>query len=481
MQIDFEKYHFPDVYIPLFNDTNFIILMYGSRNSAKTDFACFLKIWRCLTLPYFKCLMVRRVQSNVNKSIYSKIKSICSRYGIERFFRFSDHTSTIKCYNGNSFLPAGTYETLGSTGTSKSTDDPTDALVDEMDELTETEWRKLIFSIRGSENLQVLGLFNTHIVDESHWIFKMFFLPVDKFEKKDGSHTYVPSKRRNTTILHTTFFMNPFINKIIIEEFLIQKENDFDNYEIEGLGLIKAKELPNRAVKYFKRKDHISDQVVFNKESLIYLAWDFNRLPHHTVSAWQFGGYDEAQNVYNWHMVKEFCLADTSVGDVQKAINTWLKKEGYQHKKIIIICDFSGNTKRDHDAVTDINKIKRQIKKDGFEVSDRTIVNPSVVHSLEFLNDAFGGTVKIHQANPKYGGATLRLSVNPSCTFHIADFEKTKLDREGKILKVVKKDKFLEEGINVTRSYQARGHGVDNARYMITAIFPFEYKLNKSS
>jgi len=131
--------------------------------------------------------------------------------------------------------------------------------------------------------------------------------------------------------------------------------------------------------------------------------------------------------------------------------------------------------------VTDINKIKRQIKKDGFEVSDRTIVNPSVVHSLEFLNDAFGGTVKIHQANPKYGGATLRLSVNPSCTFHIADFEKTKLDREGKILKVVKKDKFLEEGINVTRSYQARGHGVDNARYMITAIFPFEYKLNKSS
>lgn len=482
MNIKLEEYHIPPVYIPLLYDNTFIKLLYGSRNSAKTDFACLKKLIRCLTLPYFKCLMVRRVKEAVNASVYSTLKTCAKRNKIDHLFEFNDHRTQIKCrINDNMFLPLGTYEAFGSTGQAKSVDNPTDAIIDEMDELTEDEFTKLVKSIRGSEDMEVVGIFNTNIVDEQHWIFKRFFPPVETFERKDGKHTYIKSKRRNALILHTTYLMNPYVNQQTIDEFEQDKINDPEEYDVAGLGLLKTIKASNLAFKKFKRDIHVKEVVEFNPEALCYLSWDFNRLPHHTVGVWQFGGYDKEKNFYNWNLIKEFCLPDHSVREVQKEINKWLKESNYQHKKIALCCDYSGNTKKDHDTKSDINKIKSEIKAANFEATDRTIVNPSVVHSLDFVNDIFGRKVKIVPNNPKYAGAVLNIQVHPECLFHVADFEKTKTDNEGKILKVKKREPFVEDGINVQRTYQARGHAVDGARYVMTGIFPFEYDLHKSS
>lgn len=479
--IDIGKYHVPPIYVPLFRDRSLVILLYGSRNSAKSDFACLKMLLECLYLPKFKCLMVRRVKDAVKDSVYEMLKECAERNKIDHLFDFKDHITRIYCkVNGNSFIPKGTYETLGSTGTTKSVTNPTHAIVDEMDELTKDEWTKLVLSLRGAKIKQIFGIFNTNTVDEEHWIFKRWFYATDTFENKDGSHTWVASKRRNTTILHTTYLMNPYVDRDIVEEFEEEKRHDFENYEISGLGLIRQRKETNLALKYFKRKDHVSKVAKFNKEALCYLSWDFNRLPHHTVGVWQFGGFDPAKNEYEWHLVKEFCLEDHSVKETQDQVNKWLKENDYQHRKVAIVCDYYGNRREDHDSVTSINKIKSRLKKDGFEVIDRTITNPSVIASLDFLNDMFGGTVYIHNANPKYGGARIKLLVNPLCKFHIADFEKTKLDREGKLLKVKKKESFIEDGVKVNRTYEARGHGVDGSRYMAASVFSFEYNLHKS-
>lgn len=481
-EIEIPKWCVPPVYTPLFYDDNFAILLYGSRNSAKSDFACLKMLISCLTLPKFKCLMVRRIKDAIKDSVYSMLKECAERNKLDKYFEFKDHLSRIICkINGNSFIPKGTYETLGSTGKAKSVTNPTHAIIDEMDELTESEYKNLVFSLRGAKKKQVIGIFNTNSVDENHWIYKRWFYPTDTFEKKDGSHTYVRSKRRNTTILHTTYLMNPYIDEDIVREFAEEKELDLEDYEVLGLGLIKQRKESNLALKYFKRKDNISDSITFNPNALVYLSWDFNRLPHHTVGVWQFGGYDSSTNQYQWNLVKEFCLEDHSIREVQKEINKWLKSKKYSLRKLAIVCDYSGNTKRDHDSVTDVNKIKQEIKKAKYTVVDKTIVNPSVSASLDFLNDMFGGTVLVDKANPKYGGAKIKLLVHPSCNFHIADFEKTKLDREGKILKITKKDVFMEEGSKVSRTYQARGHAVDGSRYMAASIFNYEYNLHKSN
>lgn len=478
------KYQVPDVYKPLlYDDVHFIKLLYGSRSSAKSDFAVLRKLQRCLTMTYFKCLMTRKVSKAVKKSIYDKVRSVAKRHNIDHLFSFNDHLTEITCLeNGNRFMPLGTHETLGSSGNAKSVDDPTDALIDEMDELSEEEFKSLMFSIRGAKNgesLEIIGVFNTNKIDEDHWIFKRWFPPTNTFERPDGMHTYVGSTRRNTIILHTNYLMNPFNNPTQIEAFLEEKENDLDYYEVHGLGLIKTVNVSNKALRHYVPGKHVTDSVKPNPNALIYFSWDFNRIPHHTVGAWQFGGYNHDENAYYWHLIKEFCLPDHSITKTAEEINKWLKAIGYMSKEVSIVCDYSGRTKRDHDSITDTNKVKQGLKKGGYEPIDRSIVNPSITASLGFLDGIFEETVMMgpYCAHPE---STLKIRINPSCKFYCDDFKKSKTTKEGKILKVKKTDTFIEDGVPVKRSYEARGHAIDNSRYLFCSVFEAEYQRYKS-
>ncbi len=477
INIKLEKWHFAPEFIPLLHDKNTTKILYGSRNSTKSDIACFIALYRCLTLPYFKCLMVRKFQSDVRESLYDTLKGVAKRIGIDHLFEFKDHAMQILCRaNGNSFMPMGLYEHAGKTGNAKSVLNPTDAIVEEADQCTENEVEEMIFSLRGSNDIQVILIFNTHVVDENHWIFKRWFPPRESFEKLDGSHTYVKSTRRNTTIMHSTYLMNPYVPQNILEMFEDQKRYSYERYQITGLGLIMTAKQSNMALKAFDRIKHVSDKVQFNKEALVYLSWDFNRLPHHTVGLWQFGGFERGTNEYFWNLVNEFCLPDHSVKEVTQKIIEYLKQKGYATNRIVIICDYSGNTKKDHDTTDFVAQIKTKLKGANFDVQDRTVVNPSVATSLDFLNDIFNGYVKVSKENSNHGGANIKIQISPLCGYHIADFEKTKTDTDGTILKTTASDTFLEDGIKVKRTYQARGHAVDGSRYMAVTVFKSEYQ-----
>ncbi len=474
INLKLEKWHFAPEFIPLLHDTNTTKILYGSRNSTKSDIACFIKIMRCLTLPYFKCLMVRKFQSDVRKSLFDTIESVCKRIGVHHLFDFKDHTMEIICrINGNSFMPMGLYEHAGKTGNAKSVLNPTDAIVEEADQCTENEFEEMVLSLRGSDNIEVTVIFNTNVVDEEHWIFKRWFPPRESFEKMDGSHTYVKSKRKHTTIMHSTYLMNPYVPQAILDMFEEQRIHAPERYMIQGLGLIMTVKQSNMALKAFDRITHVSDKAEFRKDALVYLSWDFNRLPHHTVGMWQFGGSDAYD--FNCDLVNEFCLPDKSVKEVTAEISKWLKSKGYETKRIVIVCDYSGNTKKDHDSSDFIAKIKAELVRNGFEVTDNTVVNPSVVTSLDFLNDMFSGYVKVSKQNENHANKTIRMRVNPNCSYHIADFEKTKTDTDGTILKTTVTDTFIEDNIKVKRTYQARGHAVDGSRYMAVTVFKSEY------
>ena len=478
------NYQVPDIYKPLlYDDIHFIKLLYGSRSSAKSDFAVLRKLQRCLTMTYFKCLMTRKVQKAVKKSIYDKVRSVAKRHKIDHLFKFNDHLTEITCLsNGNRFLPLGTYETLDSSGNAKSVDDPTDALIDEMDELSEEEFKSLMFSIRGAKNgetLEIIGIFNTNKIDEDHWIFKRWFPPVNTFERPDGMHTYIPSTRNNTIILHTNYLMNPFNNQTQIQAFQEEKEKDPEYYEVHGLGLIKTVNISNRALKHYSPSIHVSETVQVNPNALIYFSWDFNRIPHHTVGAWQFGGYDASENAYYWHLVREFCLPDHSISETAKEVNKWLKNIEYMSTEVSVVCDYSGRTKRDHDSITDTNKVKNGLIKGGYYPIDRSIVNPSITASLGFLDDIFEEQV-IMGPYCEHPGSTLKIRIHPSCTFYCADFKTCKKTKEGKILKAKQTEKFIEDGVVVKRTYEARGHAIDNSRYLFASVFEAEYQVYKS-
>lgn len=480
-KIKIPKWAQADVYIPMYHDTNVTKIFYGSRDSAKSDFACMLKVIRCLKLKNFKCLMVRKFKDQVKSSLYDTIESVIRRMKLEKFFEFREHERVIRCVNGNSFMPLGLYESGGKSGNAKSILNPTDAVVDEMDECTEEEWDKLVFSLRGSEDLEIIGIFNTHRVDEEHWIFQKWFPPKETFEEADGSHSYIPAKVKRVTILHTTYKMNPFCTDTKKDLFRQQKETRPDRYDVSGLGLLKAAKQAGAALKNFDRAKVVSEDVKFNPDLRVLEVWDFNRLPHHTAGLWQID-VNHGKRIVYLDLIKEYCIEDESVRAVQRLINKDLLLWKYTPKAIKLIGDYSGTHRSDHDIDSFIGRIIGEIQRSGYRPINNTRPNPSVAASVDFLNDILGGYVTMADTlNSPYVGYVVKIRMHPSCKFHIIDWEKTRVGPGGQLLKVMKTNEIIDEGVKTKQRYQARGHAVDCGRYMVVGALWDEYELFKDN
>lgn len=473
--LNFEIEHFAPSFLPLWHDTNMINILYGSRNSTKSHVACAFRVLKSIQETKAKTLMVRKVQSAVHDSLYETTKDIVTYWGLDRYFHFQDHKSRITCLlNGNTFVPMGTYETLGKSGNAKSIKDPTAAIVDEADELTKEEFDKLLFSLRGSPNLKIYLIFNTDKVDEHHWIAKRFF-PKDfsSFEKPDGSHLYIPSIQKGVTIMHSTWKNNPYIGLKEIERFEQQELSDPEQYEITGKGMLKANKPKKPCFPKFDKSKHVLERIPFEPKDYVLMVWDFNQLPHHTVALWQFS-VDEKNKIFYCNLVEEFCLAGKSVEDVSNEMCSYLKDNNYQNVRVRMRADYSGNIKDDHDMESKITRVIRAFGMKGFDVSDESTSNPSVAATIDFANAIFDSRVK-------YGEYTIEIRIAKKCTFHVTDFYKTEKDLNGKVLKVKAKHVEFIDGIKVTRSYEPRGHAVDGLRYMVYGNFEYEYEEWRSS
>jgi len=468
---------FVPIYKPLLHDKSRTKIIYGSRASAKSFFICQKMLIKCIQKPKgkFKCLMVRKMKEDVRESIFATLKKVIEQWGLGAYFRIYEGAPKIVCtLNGNSFLPKGLNQVGGKTGNAKSIENPTDAIIEEADEITREEYIKLSGSLRGSNDIEEILVFNPP--EEDHWIIQRFFPPKEEFEFLDGSHTYIKSTIKNAVILHTTYKNNPYLSPKELEFFETLKATDFEDYEIDGLGLLKATKTGGEALKKFSREKHVYNFDLFNSERRVLCCWDFNRRPHHTVGVWQFW-YDPSSGengLFYADLIKEFTIPEASVSEVQKEVNIWLKDKGYKPKTIRLIGDHSGTKEMDSGSETFMAKIERQISIDGFEVLNETAPNPRVVSSLEFLNDMFGGNIFLaDQSN--FPGVKISIRVNINCTFHIADFEKTKTDKEGKLLKIEKRVIIKDGSESKAVTFQVRGHGVDESRYMAVGVFESEY------
>ena len=465
---------FIPVYIPLLLSPVRTKVVYGSRASGKSLIACQKKVMKCLRMPAgkFKCLMVRKMKEDVRESIYSTLKYAIESWGLQQYFKFYEGAPKIVCkLNGGSFLPKGLNQTGGKTGNAKSITNPTDAIIDEADEITYLEYVKLSGSLRGSNEIEEILIFNPP--EDDHWLVKYFFPPKESFEAPDGSHTYIQSTVPNTMLVHTTFKNNPFLTPEEVVFFTTLEATDKALYATEGLGLLKATKTGGEALKKFDKDKHVSEKAVLNPSRRALLCWDFNRRPHHTIGVWQFF-FDVEANIFRADLVREFVTPEASVREATKEAVSWLKAEQYELDAIRLIGDHSGTKELDAGAETFIAKIEREIVRAGYEVINETKANPRVLPSLGFLNDLFGGFVFLDdQAN--FPGVKIAIRVNPSCLFHAADFAKTKTDKEGKLLKIEASEVIRDGTEKKTVRYQVRGHGVDEARYMAVGVFDTEY------
>lgn len=222
---------FNKVYIPLLRDTNRYILLYGSRDSAKSYFAAQKVIIDTMSKPYSRYILLRKIYADIKDSQFQTIKDIISSYGLIDYFTITENPLKITFKpNGNYILARG----LDKDYKMKSIKDPTGIWYEEMNEIAFNDFLKSTSSLRGGV-IQEIATFNPEMEDS--WITNYFFPPKESYEKEDGNFITVPSIRKDTTILHTTYKDNQFVTEQSIELLESFKQVDYHYYRIYTLGL----------------------------------------------------------------------------------------------------------------------------------------------------------------------------------------------------------------------------------------------------
>jgi len=222
---------FNPAYLPLLNDTNRYILMYGGRDSAKSYFAAQKVIIDTMRKPYSRYILVRKAYAHIKDSQFQTIKDIVISYGLMDYFVFTENPLRIIFKkNGNMIIARG----LDKEHKTKSIKDPTGVWYEEMNEIGFNDFLKTTTSLRGGI-IQEIATFNPEM--ETEWINSYFFPAKESYEKADGNFHYVKSVRDDTTILHTTYKDNTYVTPQSAELLESFKTIDENYYKIYTLGL----------------------------------------------------------------------------------------------------------------------------------------------------------------------------------------------------------------------------------------------------
>lgn len=172
--VNIPKKAFLPVYHHLLNSTADIDFLWGGRDSGKSAHIARQLIVDCLRLPYFRCVLVRKVFNTVKDSQWQMIKDIVEEWGLHDLFTFNVSPLEIRCVNGNKFLCRG----MDDPGRIKSLANPSHAWAEELNQFEQDDFIVLMTSLRYNKGkVKVWASFNPECEGEfgDFWLYKTFF------------------------------------------------------------------------------------------------------------------------------------------------------------------------------------------------------------------------------------------------------------------------------------------------------------------
>lgn len=257
-------YFYEDLFIPKYfqylkNDSRYLLL-WGGRDSGKSVFLAQKQIYECLSLPYFRSILVKKTYESIKDSQFQTIKDLVYEYGLDDYFTFSTNPLMIKCFNGNMFMARG----CDKPEKLKSIKDPNRVWYEEANQLTEQDFITITTTLRTDKsNLQEALSFNPEcdtLKPEDFWIHKHFF----------------SEQREDTTIVHSTYKDNPYCTPDRIQLLENLKKINKYYYDVYTLGRWGVKEVAQPYITAFDERRHTSDRAKFVPGMEIRLSFDFN-------------------------------------------------------------------------------------------------------------------------------------------------------------------------------------------------------------
>jgi phage terminase large subunit len=226
--------HFNDVHLPLLFSDKRRRVIYGSRDSGKSDFVAQAHIIQALQSKFFRGLLVRKYYASIKSSQFQTILDYINYWDLKPYFKITENPLKITCkFNDNSISAVGLDKPDKSIGLK----DPTSAWYEEADQISLDAYLYTSRSLRSSFTNEIVEWFTFNPRNEHSWLNSYFFPPKQTYEREDGEFTDVPSIRDDTVILHTFYKHNRFCPYMRRKELEDLKNIDLNYYRVHALGL----------------------------------------------------------------------------------------------------------------------------------------------------------------------------------------------------------------------------------------------------
>jgi len=222
INLDLSKLHnaINPTYFPFLMNKDRYFIPYGGAGSGKSYFIAQKHMLRILvglkTGKKHKFLCLRKTMPAARKSIYALFRSIASDWNVEDLYRLNKTEMLFEFPNGSEIICGG----LDDPEKLKSIHGVTGMWLEECTEMNKDDFRQVDLRLRGITDSykQIVMSFNP--ISKLVWIYDTFF------EKKKDS----------TTILHTTYKDNKFLDQQYVDTLEALKEEDPAYYKIYTLG-----------------------------------------------------------------------------------------------------------------------------------------------------------------------------------------------------------------------------------------------------
>lgn len=311
--VNIPKKVFLPVYHHLLNSTADIDFLWGGRDSGKSAHIARQLILDCLRLPYFRCVLVRKVFNTIKDSQWQLIKDVVEEWGLSHLFTFNVSPLEIKCANGNKFLCRG----MDDPGRLKSISNPSHAWGEELNQFALDDFVVLMTSLRYNKGkVKVWGSFNPETDGdfEEFWLYKIFFSSNEYNFTSNWTLDIPPSAQYpegkrieyHYQSTHTTYYDNKYCRSERI--IFLEKLADIDPYYymVFTMGRWGNRKVTDPFCYCFSKEKHVAPTSL-RRDLELCLSFDFNKNPI-TCGAYQHEGNRiwsveaiklENSNIYN--------------------------------------------------------------------------------------------------------------------------------------------------------------------------------------
>lgn len=226
--------NFNNIYLPLFNSDKRYRILYGGRDSGKSDFVAQWTIVKMLTEQFLRGILVRKYERSIKATQFQTIVDYINMWKLREYFKVNHNPIEITCkLNGNLIRARG----LDNPDSALSTKDPNYFWYEEADQISQEAFLQTSNSARTSQSDNIYEWLTFNPRKESSWINPHFFPQKHSYEKENGDFHWIKSTDPDAIILHTTYKDNIYCSprRALRLESLINYDENY--YRVNTLGL----------------------------------------------------------------------------------------------------------------------------------------------------------------------------------------------------------------------------------------------------